>query len=66
MTVVQELEAKARALVREAQTGGDPSLIRPKLKKLRQEHEMKVEELLTDMQRQLWKELIGEPLDMTD
>ena len=49
----------------EIQKGADPNEIRPKILKLRSELEGKLEDLLTDPQRKQWKEMLGEPVDLS-
>jgi hypothetical protein len=44
----------------------EPREIRPKVMKLRQEHEGKIEAILDDAQKKQWKELLGKPLDLGD
>ena len=34
--------------------------------KIRKEHELKLEDLLTDEQKKQWKEMLGKPLDLGD
>ncbi len=62
MEVVQELQKQIAPLIQEAQSGGNPEEIRPKVMKIRKEHEGKIEALLTDDQKKQWKEMLGEPL----
>ena len=66
MGVVQEMQKKIAPLIKEAQSGGKPEEIRPKVMKLRKEHEAKIEALLTDAQKKQWKEMIGKPFDLND
>jgi hypothetical protein len=66
MSLVQELQGKVQSLVREAQSGGNPEKIRPKMMRLRQDYEQKIEALLNDAQKRRWKELLGEPFDLAD
>jgi hypothetical protein len=66
MAVVQGLQKKIEPLIKEAESGGDPEEIRPKIMKIRKEHERKVEDLLTDDQRKRWKEMLGKPLDLDE
>jgi Spy/CpxP family protein refolding chaperone len=66
MAVVQELQRKVGPLIKEAQSGGDPEEIRPKVMKIRKEHEGKIEALLTDAQKKQWKEMLGKPLALDE
>jgi phosphoribosylanthranilate isomerase len=61
MAVVQEFQKKVGPLIKEAQSGGNPEEIRPKVMKLRKEYEGKIEALLTDAQKTQWKEMLGKP-----
>jgi hypothetical protein len=63
MEVVQEMQKKIEPLIKEAQSGGDPEEIRPKIMKIRKDHEGKLEALLTDAQKKQWKEMLGTPFD---
>ncbi len=66
MAVVQDMQKKIAPLIKEAESGGDPQEIRPKIMKIRKEHEGKLEALLTDAQKKQWKEMLGKPLDLDD
>ena len=64
MGVVQDMQKKIEPLIKEAQSGGNPEEIRPKVMKIRKEHEAKIEAILTDVQKKQWKEMLGKPLDL--
>ena len=66
MAVVQDMQKKIAPLIKEAQSGGNPEEIRPKVMKIRKEHEGKIEALLTDAQKKQWKEMLGKPLDLDE
>ncbi len=66
MAVVQDMQKKIEPLIKEAQSGGNPQEIRPKVMKIRKEHEGKIEALLTDAQKKQWKEMLGKPLNLDD
>ena len=66
MAVVQEFQKKVGPLIKEAQSGGNPEEIRPKVMKIRKEHEGKIEALLTDAQKKQWQEMLGKPLNLDD
>ena len=66
MAVVQDLQKKIAPLIKEAESGGDPQEIRPKVLKIRKEHEGKIEVLLTDAQKKQWQEMLGKPLDLDE
>jgi len=59
MAVVQEFQKKVGPLIKEAQSGGNPEEIRPKVMKIRTEQEGKIEAILTDAQKKQWKEMLG-------
>jgi hypothetical protein len=64
--VVQEMQKKIEPLLKEAQEGGKPEEIRPKVMKIREEHMGRIEALLSDAQKKQWKEMLGKPLDLGD
>jgi hypothetical protein len=66
MAVIQDMQKRIEPLIKEAQSGGKPEEIRPKVMKIRKEHEGKIEGLLTDAQKKQWKEMLGKPLDLDD
>jgi len=66
MTVMQDLHKKVEPIVKQAQEGGDPQEIGPKIKKLHKEQEGKAEALLTDAQKKQWKEMLGKPFRLED
>ena len=55
---------KIEPLLEEAQKGGNPEEIRPKVLKLREDLQGKLEALLTDAQKKQWKEMLGKPVDL--
>ncbi len=66
MAVVQDMQKKIEPLIKEAQSGGNPQEIGPKIMKIRREHEGRIVDLLTDAQKKQWRELLGKPLDLDD
>jgi hypothetical protein len=66
MAIVQDLQKNVEALIKEAQAGGNPEEIRPKIEKLRKDHAQKLEAVLTDAQKKQWKELLGPPFELGD
>jgi hypothetical protein len=66
MGVVQEMQKKIEPLIKEAQSGGNPNEIWPKLMKIRADHEDKIEAVLSDAQKKQWKEMRGKPFDLGD
>jgi hypothetical protein len=65
-TLTQEMQNKIQPLVKEAQSGGDPEEIRPKIFKIRDEYVKKLEGVLTDEQQKQWKDMLGKPLELED
>src|SRR5439155_12207086 len=55
--VAQQMQKKIEPLMKEAQKGGKPEEIRPKVMKIRKEQEERIEALLSDAQKKRWKEL---------
>jgi hypothetical protein len=66
MAVAQELQKKFEPLIKEAQSGGNPVEIRPRMMKFRREQEAKIVGILTDAQKKQWQEMLGKPLDLGD
>lgn len=66
MQIVQEMQKRIEPLVKEAQSGDDPEEIRPKVMKIRKEHEDRMVAVLNDAQRRQWNEMIGKPFDIHD
>ena len=65
--VVQEMQKKIAPLIEEAQSGkGKPEAIRPKVLKIRKEHERRLEAILSAAQKQQWKEMLGKALSLDD
>jgi hypothetical protein len=62
--VIQDMQKKIEPLIKEAQSGGNPEEIRPKVIKIRKDHEEKIENLMTDAQREKWKAMRGKPVDV--
>jgi hypothetical protein len=66
MTISQDLQRQVEALVKQAQSGGNPEEIRPKIEQLRKDHGKKLEAVLTDAQKKQWKEQLGPPFELGD
>jgi hypothetical protein len=66
MAISQELQGQIEPLVKQAQSGGNPDEIRPKIEQLRKDHAKKLEGVLTDAQKKQWKELLGPPFELGD
>ena len=64
--VAQEMQQKFEPLMKEAQSGGNPQEIGPKIMKIRQEQVDRIEALLSDAQKKQWKKMLGKPLDLGD
>ena len=64
--IVQELHKKVEPLIKEAQSGGKPEEIRPKIEQIRKEQGQKLEAVLTDDQRKQWKEMLGPKFELGD
>jgi hypothetical protein len=64
--VAQQMHKKIEPLMKEAQKGGNPQEIGPKIRKIRKEQEERIEALLSDAQKKQWKEILGKPLDLGD
>jgi hypothetical protein len=66
MNVIQSMEQQIRPLIEEAQSGGEPERIFPKIMKTRKRHEAKIEAILNAGQKKQWKEMLGKPFDPGD
>ena len=66
MAISQGLQRQVEALVKQAQAGGNPEEIRPKIEHLRKDHARKLEAVLTDGQKKQWKEMLGPPFELGD
>jgi hypothetical protein len=66
MAISQELQKQVEALVKQAQSGGNPDEIRPKIEQLRKDHAKKLEGVLTDAQKKQWKEMLGPLFEVGD
>jgi hypothetical protein len=66
MGIVQEMQKKIEPLIKEAQSGGNPQEIRPKMMKIRRDHESKIEAILSYAQKRQWKEMLGNPFNLGD
>ncbi len=66
MAVVADLQKKVEPLIKQAQSGGNPEEIRPKVEQLRKDHGKQLEAILTDAQKKQWKELLGPPFELGD
>lgn len=64
MAVIQEMEMTIAPLVRQLQSGGNPQEIGPRVMQVRKSHEVKLEAVLTEVQKKQWKEMLGKPLDL--
>jgi hypothetical protein len=62
--VILDLQKKIEPLIKEAQSGGDPQEIWPKIMKIRREHEGRIVDLLTDAQKRQWREMVGKALNL--
>lgn len=60
------MQNKVEPLMKEAQSGGSPREIGPKIRKIRQEQVGRIEALLSDAQKRQWKRMLGKPLDLGD
>ena len=64
MAIIQELQSNIEPLTKDARSGGNPKEILPKVIKIREDYDEKIEAVLTDAQRNLWKEMRGKPFDV--
>jgi hypothetical protein len=64
MEVVQSLQQKVEPIVKQMQEGGDPNELRPKMMKVRMEHDRQIDAFLTEAQKAQWKEMTGKPFSL--
>jgi Spy/CpxP family protein refolding chaperone len=66
MALIQQTHQEIEPLLEEARRTGKPGEIRPKVVQLRLDLQNHLEALLTDAQKQQWKEMLGKPMPMGD
>ena len=66
MAITQDFQQKVQHLVKQAQSGGNPEEIRPKILGIRDEYAKKLEAVLSDLQKKKWKDMLGEPFELGD
>ena len=64
--MMQQAHKQIETQMDEIRNGGSPQEIQPKVIKIRDGLEAKLEALLTDAQRKQWKEMLGQPMDLAD
>ncbi|MGB8900108.1 MAG: hypothetical protein WCC90_13115 [Methylocella sp.] len=64
MAIIQELQSKIEPLTKDARSGGNPKEILPKVIRIREDYDGKIEAVLSDAQRKQWKEMRGKPFDV--
>ena len=66
VAITHELQTSVEPLFKQAQSGGNPEEIRPKVEQLRKDHARKLEAVLTDAQKEQWKAMLGPPFKLGD
>jgi hypothetical protein len=66
VSAVQEMQNKIQPLIQAAESGGRPEEIRPRVMRIRKEHEGRIEALLTSTQQKQWKTMLGKPFPLDD
>jgi hypothetical protein len=64
--IVQDLQKSVERLIKEAQSGGKPEELRPKVEQARRDHAKQLEAVLTEAQKKQWKEMLGPPFELED
>ena len=64
MAMMQQAQKETQLLLEELKKGGKLKEIQPKVIKIREDLEGKLEALLTDAQKKQWQEMLGKPMDM--
>jgi hypothetical protein len=62
--IVLAMKNEIEPLVRTSRSGGNPKEILPKVIELRRDCQAKIETLLSESQKQQWREMTGRPLDI--
>jgi hypothetical protein len=66
MAIVQDLQKTIEGLIKQAQAGGNPEEIRPKVMQARNDHAKQLEGILTEEQKKHWKEMLGAAFELGD
>jgi hypothetical protein len=66
VAITHDLQSSVEPLVKQAQSGGNPQEIHPKIEQLRKDHARKLEAVLTDVQKKQWQEMLGPPFELGD
>ncbi len=66
MPMMQQAQKESQMLMEELHQSGKLKEIQPKVIKVRDDLEAKLEALLTDAQKKQWREMIGKPMNMAD
>jgi hypothetical protein len=64
VAIIQELQSTIEPLIKEAKSRGNPQEILPKVIKIREDYDGKIEAILSDAQKKQWKEMRGKPFDV--
>jgi len=63
MAVIQDLQQTIKPMIEEAQSGGNPQEIRPRVIKIIEDHEATIETLMSTSQRKQWQAMRGKPFN---
>jgi hypothetical protein len=66
MAIVQAMQEAIQPLIEEAQSRGNPENVGAKVMQIRKAHEGQIEAILTPLQQEQWRTLLGKPLDLDD
>jgi hypothetical protein len=64
--LVQQMEKKIYPLLKEAQSGSNPEVVRPKVMKIRKAYESKIEVILSEAQKKQWQKMRGKAFVLGD
>jgi len=64
--VHRDMEKTIGALMQQAQGSANPEEMRPKVMKIRKNHETRIQALLSERQKKQWQALLGKPLVLDD
>jgi hypothetical protein len=65
VAAIQQAQKKIQPLMEEAKKSGKADEVRPKVLKVREELQGKLEALLTEAQKTQWKDMLGKPVDLS-
>ncbi len=62
--VIRELQSTIEPMIREAQTGGNPQVVLPRVIRIRSDYDAKIEIIMNDSQKKQWRAMRGKAFDV--